>query len=150
MQAEELAQKLRSFSIKRIVSSDLRRSRETASVLEKYLNVMLFFDARLRECNFGGLEGKKKEEVSEIYVPHSVDLEGVWHGSYKDYDFTSFGGESRDQVLRRHLSLLDDLYINDSPEPTLLIGHGTGLNTLLTHLKQSHISRGEYVGIDYP
>jgi len=47
------------------------------------------------------------------------------------------------------LSILDELSQNDSPEPTLLIGHGTGINTLLAHLKKPHIQRGEYVEMEY-
>ena len=72
------------------------------------------------------------------------------HGSYFNYDFTKYGGESRDAVLRRHSSLLDELSQDNSPEPILLIGHGTGLNTLLAHLKKTRIQREEYQEIEYP
>lgn len=137
IQADELAEKLKNLGIEKIVSSDLTRSRETASAIKKYIDVPVIFDSRLRECNFGSLEGKRK-------------MEGIWHGSYLNYDFTKYGGESRDAVLRRHLSLSDELAENDPPEPTLLIGHGMGLNTLLTHLKKPHIQRGEYMEIEYP
>ncbi|OGF69375.1 hypothetical protein A3H65_03900 [Candidatus Giovannonibacteria bacterium RIFCSPLOWO2_02_FULL_45_14] len=149
IEADELAQKLKPLGIKKIVSSDLKRSRETASAVKKYVNVPIIYDPRLRECNFGSLEGKRRSEVSATYIPSSFDMEGLWHGSYFNYDFTQYGGESRDTVLRRHLSLLDELLKNDSPEPTLLIGHGTGLNTLLSHLKKSRIQRGEYAEIEY-
>lgn len=150
IEADELAQKLKTLGIKKMVSSDLTRSRETASAIKKYIDVPVIYDARLRECNFGSLEGKKRNEVSATYVPSSFDMEGLWHGSYSNYDFTKYGGESRYAVLRRHLSLMDELSENNSLEPTLLVGHGTGMNTLLTHLKKSHIQRGEYVEIEYP
>ena len=150
MQAEELALKLRALDIKKIISSDLKRSMETASVLEKYIKVPVLSDARLRECSFGTLEGKMKDEVMKIYKPRTVNIDGLWHGSFFVFFFTEFGGESRDQVLRRQLSLLDRLYIDDEPAPILLVGHGTSLNTLVTHLKRPQVDRGEYVEIEYP
>ena len=138
IQADELARKLKKLEVRKIVSSDLKRSRETASAIKEYINVPVIYDARLRECNFGFLEGGKKNP------------DGLWHGSYFNYDFTKYGGESRDAVLRRHSSLLDELSQDNSPEPILLIGHGTGLNTLLAHLKKTRIQREEYQEIEYP
>ena len=152
MQAEELAEKLKDLGIKKIVSSDLKRSIQTASILARYLKVPFSNDARLRECAFGMLEGKKRDEVLKLYEPRRVDMEenGLWHGSFRDYDFGEFGGESRDQVLGRQISLLEELYTNETPEPTLLVGHGTSLNTLLTRLNKPHLERGEWQEIDYP
>ncbi len=150
LQAEDLAKKLVGNGLKKIISSDLMRSIETASVIERYLKIPVAYDSRLRECNFGSLEGKKRDEVLTIYRPKTIDIEGNWHGSFLDYDFESFGGESSDKVFRRHLSLLDELNANISSEPTLLVGHGTGLNTLLFRLKKQRIERGECVEIEYP
>ena len=150
IEAEELAQKLKVFDVKQIVSSDLKRAKETAWTIKKYIDVPVIFDERLRECSFGELEGKKREEAARRYGFLGGNQEGLWHGSYLNYNFEPFGGESRDNVLRRHLSLLDELLENDTPEPALLIGHGTGLNTLLVHLKKPLIQRGEYIEIEYP
>ncbi|MBI2024285.1 histidine phosphatase family protein [Candidatus Giovannonibacteria bacterium] len=143
VQAEELAKNLAQlkFKFNKVVSSDLKRSVETASVLSSYLKIPVLQDRRLRECGFGEFEGKPREKVSEKY-------------SEVSYDFEPFGGESRDQVLRRHLALLDDLSFDQGEEKdqnyTLLVGHGTGLNTVLHHLKKGPLLRGEYALIDYP
>ena len=59
IQADELARKLKKLEIRKIVSSDLKRSRETASAIKEYINVPVIYDARLRECNFGFLEGAR-------------------------------------------------------------------------------------------
>src|SRR3989338_2380442 len=151
LQAEELAKNLSDLNIKKIVSSDLKRSMETSSVLLRYLKVPIEYDKRLRECNFGKLEGRKREEVTNIYKPRTVDTSGLWHGSFFDYDFTIFGGEARDAVLRRHLSLRDDGAEKvEAEEPILLGGHGTGWKTLLAQLKKSPIQRGEFAEIEYP
>jgi probable phosphoglycerate mutase len=137
-QAEELAEKLKGFEIKKIISSDLKRSIETSSMLSKYLNVPVQTDPRIRECAYGKLEGSTKEEAS---------IAG--YGSLIHYNFEQFGGESRDRVLRRHLSLLTDIRQKESMDPILLVGHGTGFNTLLNHLGKPPISRGEFAEIEY-
>ena len=138
-QAEELAQNLKNLGIKKIISSDLKRSVETSSVLAKYLKVPIELDARIRECAYGKLEGSTKDEALV-----------AGYGSLQHYDFESLGGESRERVLRRHLSFLDDVHEKESDDPILLVGHGTGLNTLLFHLGKPPISRGEFVEIEYP
>lgn len=150
LDAEELSKKLREFKLAGIVSSDLRRSRETSLVLAHYLDIGIKLDARLRECSFGSLEGKKREEVMKIYSPRRIESQGPWHGSFIEYDFFPFGGEDRERVLRRHLSLLDELSQDSEKEPLLLVGHGTGLNTLLTYLKKPPLQRGEYIEVEYP
>ena len=159
LQAEELAKNLSDLNIKKIVSSDLKRSMETSSVLLRYLKVPIEYDKRLRECNFGKLEGRSREDLQKLSIPEksrpvlftNKAMLGVGHVVYNDYDFTLFGGEARDAVLRRHLSLLDDLSEKvEAEEPILLVGHGTGLNTLLAQLKKSPIQRGEFAEIEYP
>lgn len=137
-QAEELAKKLKDFGIKKIITSNLKRSIETSSVLARYLNVPVQTDSRIRECAYGKLEGSTKEEAS---------IAG--YGSLLNYNFEQFGGESRDNVLRRHLSLLKDLISSKNSNPILLVGHGTGLNTLLHHFGKPPISRGEFAEIEY-
>lgn len=150
LEAEELAKKLESLAITGIISSDLKRSQETSFLLARHLGLEVKLDARLRECNFGSLEGKNREEVLKLYLPRRIDIDGLWHGSFIEYDFEPFGGEPRDRVLRRHLSLLDEFYIESGKEPLLLVGHGTGLGTLLTYLKKPPLHRGEYIVIEYP
>ena len=150
LEAEELTEKLKGRNIAGIVSSDLKRAQETSSLLAGHLELEIKLEARLRECDFGSLEGKNREEVSKLYLPRRIDIDGMWHGSFIEYDFEPFGGESRDRVLRRHLSLLDELYIEGGPEPMLLVGHGTGLGTLLAYLKKPPLGRGEYIVIEYP
>lgn len=148
IQAEELAKKLLHFKIDKIISSDLKRSFETAEILSKYLKAPVIKDSRLRECNFGTLEGKKKEEAAKLY-PHNANSE-IWHESFIDYNFEPFGGEGRDVVLRRQLSLLDDLKEDENLENVVIVGHGTAINTLLSHFKKKLISRGEFAEVNYP
>ena len=47
-----------------IYSSDLLRAKQTAEIINSYLNVPLNFDKRLREIGYGDIEGKLKEEIT--------------------------------------------------------------------------------------
>lgn len=56
-QARDAALRLASLQPSRIVSSDLRRARDTAQALSDVSGVDVEFDERLREMNFGAREG---------------------------------------------------------------------------------------------
>ena len=81
-------------SVSRIISSDLRRARETAIIISGALKISISFDPRLRECSFGSLEGAKKSDLDVLYKPEITEILGCWHGSYRNYDFHNFGGEN--------------------------------------------------------
>jgi len=65
--AERLARELRSISV-RLLSSDLRRARQTAEVIAEALGVEAKYSADLREFNNGVAANKRREEVQELYV----------------------------------------------------------------------------------
>lgn len=145
-QAENLAGKIAgvSLGITNIISSPLMRAAQTAEIIARTLNVPWSLDDRLRECSFGTLEGKIINEVKK-----TMDYNLVYR-SHGDYDFQTVGGESREAVLTRHLDLLKTLITLGDRVP-LLVGHGSGLNTLLTHLgDDSNLGRGEFKMIQYP
>ena len=102
-EAEFLAKELLELSISRIVSSDLKRTSQTAKIINNKLNVPLHFEKDLRECSFGKLEGMTKKEASTKYNKRIIkDLEDQFNA----YDFRPFDGESRDNVLERHIKIL--------------------------------------------
>ena len=139
LQAQTLAETVIHQKIDRIVCSDLLRAHETAMIVQPKLGVPLVPDARLRECGFGKLEGLTKDEILARF---GVALQS----NLADYDFTPWGGEHRDDVLRRHLSLVDELRTTSAPVRPLLIGHGRGLATLISHLGSSErIMQGEMI-----
>jgi len=145
-QARELAKKLSKLGITLMASSDLKRARQTAEVINNTLNVPLYLEKGLRECSFGKLEGTAKEQA----IKKHKELLKYWDESFQDYDFTSFDGEDQGQVLSRHLMILQK-YKNLYPEETILIvGHSRGLSTLLHNLGYSaQIERGGYLEIEY-
>lgn len=71
LQAEQLATYIRDnyeeYGIKKIVSSDLLRAKETAEILAKELDVSVTTDVGLREADNGDLAGMPNEEALQKY-----------------------------------------------------------------------------------
>ena len=138
-EAAGLVLKLKGLGIVKIVSSDLKRAQQTAEILAGALGVPLTVDARLRECAFGSLEGFTREEVVAQHGP----MLARYFSDYSSYDFRPFGGECRDEVVRRHRHALDEH--SNSSETLLVVGHSRGLHTMLMSLgDRIPLPRGEY------
>ncbi len=143
---KELSQKLaeENHGISKIISSHLKRSRQTGQMISKVLGVPLVVDSRLRECDFGSLEGRFLGDIEEFYRAMRKEFP-FWNGSFKEYDFRSFGGESLEEVLVRQTELIKELSEKYSDETILLVGHSTALNTLLHGLGETpDLKRGEW------
>jgi broad specificity phosphatase PhoE len=147
-QAWELAGELLPLGITRMVSSDLQRAVQTAEILNVRLRVPISLDQRLRECSFGRFEGLTWPEVEELF---KTKKELHYRGAENSYDLRAVGGDRRDDIARRHLEVVQELKELFPSERVLLVGHGTGLNTLLCMLGEPvGLFRGEYRIVDYP
>lgn len=146
-EAEELAKALFSLDIDLIVSSDLQRASETARIINEILNLPLKLESALRECAFGKLEGLTKQQIIE---QHGSGVLPSDEEQYHNYDFRAFGGEHRDAVWARHLQILESLVSAADGKTALLVGHGRGLNTLLSGLgHKPDLKRGEIRIVEY-
>ena len=102
-------------------SSDLGRAIETVTLAFAGVDTPTYMDARLRECNYGSLNGGPSAEV------HAVRLEHL----DKPYP----GGESYRDVVARVASFLSDLASQADGERILVIAHSAtrfALEHLLT------------------
>ena len=129
-----------------IVSSDLHRARQTATVVALTLGLPpVVHDRRLRECHHGALEGQFRTAVKRKHGDLYLDADNP------AYDYGSVGGENHAQVLRRHLDLLRDLHKKDQLEHCLLVGHGGSLMTLLRFLHHDGTlaEQGDFTLIDF-
>jgi 2,3-bisphosphoglycerate-dependent phosphoglycerate mutase len=105
-QAEELKQALDSREFDAVWSSDLRRAIETAEIVAGGAQS----DRRLREMNFGDLEGSTWGE-----------MDGALRASIEGFDaFEAPGGESTSGVRTRVTEFLDGL----DPGLHLVVTHG--------------------------
>lgn len=101
-----------------LISSDLQRAEHTAAKVASLTSLPLNIDARLRERNLGHWEGLTRDEVESRYPDEFAD----WLAGR---DVTRRGGESRQQVADRAVSLVRAL---PEVELVVLVSHGaTGM-----------------------
>jgi len=112
VQAEKAARMLKKEKIDLIFASDILRSKETAEIVGKKLNVEVVFDERLREINFGILNGKQNEEYHK-YLPTY----------FQKFENSPPQGESLNDARRRIFSFIEDLEKTYSNKRILIVGH---------------------------
>jgi broad specificity phosphatase PhoE len=120
-QAESVADELAKVKFDRIVSSDLARARDTATVIAKRHRVPVEVVPELREIDVGDRTGKTFDETRGL-------------PNWNDDGFVAWpGGETLDLVLARTLGAIDRL-TRESPGKTILVvGHGGVNRILLSH-----------------
>ncbi|MFF2961070.1 bifunctional RNase H/acid phosphatase [Streptomyces sp. NPDC057963] len=125
-QAERIARSLADRgTIEEIVSSPLRRCRETAAAVAARLGLEVRIEDGLRETDFGAWEGLTFAEVRERYGP---DLD-AWLTSAKAAP--TGGGESFAEVARRVAATRDRLTARYAGRTVLLVTHVTPIKTLV-------------------
>jgi broad specificity phosphatase PhoE len=108
-QAEALGARRRDDGIAAVFTSDLRRAVETAEIAFAGLGIPVHEDWRLRECNYGDLNGAP---VAEIDAERLRRIEEPFPG-----------GESYHDVVVRTRSFLEDLPAELEGACILLIAH---------------------------
>ncbi|MER8155720.1 bifunctional RNase H/acid phosphatase [Streptomyces sp. NPDC094472] len=125
-QAERVAAALAARgTIQAIVTSPLRRCRETADAVARRLGLDVRVEEGLRETDFGAWEGLTFAEVKER---HPEDLE-AWLASSKVAP--TGGGESFAAVTRRVALSRDKLIARYTGRTVLLVTHVTPIKTLV-------------------
>lgn len=128
-----------------ILCSDLLRSSQTARILSLALGVPSKADVRLREANYGKLEGLRYEEIIERHG------HGIVEHAVTEWDFRQFDGEHKTAVLQRQVEALN--LHGHGRERLLVVGHGRALRTLLHHFGYPFDNiQGNYqlIELDYP
>ncbi|MFI9507979.1 histidine phosphatase family protein [Nocardia sp. NPDC052566] len=108
-----------------VVSSPLRRCRETAQVAAERLGLEVRIDEGLREADFGAWEGLTFAEVRERF-PGELE---VWLQSPATVPGGT--GESLDSVARRVALSLDVLLAREAGRTVLVVSHVAPLRTLV-------------------
>lgn len=116
-QAEELAKRLASRPVERVLSSDLRRAVETALPIAAAFDLPVELDPRLRERSLGVMEG----ESSERLTPR---LSGIRDGKVTDPDARPPDGESVRNLYGRVASVVVDLAGDEPVGDTVVVAHG--------------------------
>lgn len=117
--AAELGNRRREDGLAAVFVSDLARAVETARIALEGTALTVTEDPRLRECNYGRMNGMPVARLDEQRIHH---LDEPWPG-----------GESYRQVVDRTISLLDDLVARWDGARVLLISHSAN-HYALEHL----------------
>lgn len=107
-----------------IVSSPLRRARQTAGAVADALGVDLSIDEDLRECNFGIWDGLTFAEVQEGWAPELA----AW---LAEPNLAPPGGESLEQVATRIATVSKRLLGEHGGARILLVAHVTPIKLLI-------------------
>ena len=108
-QAKELGERRADEEIVAVFSSDLGRAAETARIAFGARGLPIFLDWRLRECNYGMLNGTAVARLEVERTKHVLD----------PYS----GGESYVDVVARVRSFLHDLPPRFADKRIVVIGH---------------------------
>jgi broad specificity phosphatase PhoE len=110
MQAAELGDRRRDDGLAAVFTSDLGRAIQTAEIAFAGSELSVHQDWRLRECNYGELNGSPAADIDEA-------------GRLQRIDEPFPGGESYRQVVERTREFLNDLFPELEGARVLLIAH---------------------------
>ena len=111
-QAEEIGKKLKDEKIDIIISSPLKRARQTAEIINNNLKCQIIYEEGISERDFGEFEGKTGEEF---------DFEGFW--DYKINKKFEKAENIRD-FFSRIYGTLDDICNKYKGQNVLIVSHG--------------------------
>lgn len=128
-QAEALRDRLDEIEIDKIYVSSLGRTRETASIINEKKRIDLIEEPMLMERDFGEWDGMNVPEISGIY---GVSTEWVFAHPLK---YQPPGGERYEDFIKRVITIMDRLAMENQERDILLVTHGEVLRTILGYLQ---------------
>jgi len=174
VQAQETADKLKEFTITRIFSSNLKRSKNTAKIINKIIGLpeeAVTSSAELNERHYGILTGLTRTEARARYGNDQVQ---IWRRSFtgKPPDMPedlAFMWQIPYENLPRSESLEDvskraPVYFQNEIRPALergenvlVVSHGAPIRSILMELKslteeeaaKIEIANAEFIVVDY-
>jgi broad specificity phosphatase PhoE len=108
-QARALGERRRDDGLDAVFTSDLRRAVQTAEIAFAGLPIPIVADARLRECNYGAMNGLPRAELD---VLRRSKIDDPWPG-----------GESWREAVERVQGFLRELAETHDGQRVLVIGH---------------------------
>lgn len=126
-QARQLAQRLRTAGVDRIVSSDLERAVETARIVGAALSLEAEADEALREVNVGAWTGLSYAEVAERYPEE-------WAAWGAGNDIRRGGGETYAELALRIAGAVERIVAAGDHETIVVVSHGAALRSFVCRL----------------
>ena len=121
-QAEELAEKLVSYSIDLIISSPLNRARKTAKIVGEKVGAPVYFEDRLMERDYGLTDGTYEGTPGFVHT-------------FRQFAYTYPDGESLLQVDQRVYNFLDEVKFKFHDKNVLIVSHGGVCRVINSYFK---------------
>ena len=128
-QAENLAHHLQGIKIDRILSSDMRRAKNTADAIAKYHGLPVEVKPIIREWNCGKLDGLPAEELFKALAKSEQALP----------DFRPEEGETLREVQKRAMKFLQEIENDFTDLNVVVCSHGDFLRMLISVLTKKSI-----------
>lgn len=131
-QAKSLRPLLEEIRPQILISSDLKRAKQTARLANSLLQIPHYIDPRLREINLGAAEGKTLQEAEELWGKQAI-LDWI---SPKDLDAEFYfpKGEKKIDSVIRVKSFIEKVLV-EMPYHTIgIVGHGGTLKRFCHHI----------------
>jgi len=127
-QVEALARRMQAMRFDTLISSDLGRAQETAAIISNYTGHVVEIDRRLRERNYGILEGLT---VNEIKARHSQVFDQL---NADDPDYLVPEGESHRGQYQRNIAFIEELLTNRAGAKVAIVVHGGVLDSIFRYV----------------
>lgn len=127
-QVSSLGSRMSNMEFDALISSDLGRAQETASIIAGYTGHPVATDNRLRERNYGVLEGLTVPEISTRYSEVLDRLDA------NDPDYIIPDGESHRQHYERNIAAIEELAADRSVNRVAMVVHGGVLDSLFRYV----------------
>lgn len=139
-QALDLAHRIRYLKIDKIIASDLSRATETADIINQFFGVPMIMDDRLREFNYGDLEGT-------LGLTHPPEIWDIFNNAPE-----KLNAEPMSDVFARVKSFFDEL---DEVENIVLVLHGGPMRMIMHYAenraafdKEKYATTYQHIKID--
>jgi 2,3-bisphosphoglycerate-dependent phosphoglycerate mutase len=127
-QIATLGRRLEKNQFDTLISSDLGRARETAAIVADYTGHPVDLDSRLRERNYGVLEGLT---LPEIKARHSDVINQL---NSNDPEYIVPEGESHRQFYGRNVAFLEDIIEKRRGTRIAVVAHGGVLDSIFRYV----------------
>jgi probable phosphoglycerate mutase len=124
-QAAELAERLAADGITALYASDLRRARETASIVADRLDLEVSLHPGLREIDVGEFQGLTRDEIDIRWPAAQARFEELGYGW--------LDGETLDDLSARVVGAVLEIAARHPGEHVLAVGHGGTIRAALAY-----------------
>jgi len=127
-QVAALGRRMEDLEFDTLISSDLGRTQETASIIVGFTGHSVEFDRRLRERNYGVFEGLTVPEIKE------------WHAEVFDQfnkddpDYILPEGESHRQHYQRNVAFFEETLTGKFGTNIAVVAHGGVLDSIFRYV----------------